>query len=131
VAKLVKPRYRDILDVPVFRRIANRLIMGSAPGHPTAPLFMAVGNADGVGDGVMVARDVEALAYEYCHQGDPVELNVYPGAVHTEAALHFETPAVSFLLERFAGVPATGNCSSIPRGNSLAPLPASSRATLG
>ncbi|MGN6473373.1 MAG: lipase family protein, partial [Mycobacteriales bacterium] len=100
-----------------------RLIMGSVPGHPTAPFFMAVGNADGTGDGVMVARDVEALAYEYCHQGDRVELNVYKGATHTEAALHFESPAVTFLLERFAGVPATGNCASIPRGNSLAPLP--------
>ncbi|MGN6473470.1 MAG: lipase family protein, partial [Mycobacteriales bacterium] len=62
VQKLVKHRYRHILEVPVFTRIANRLIMGSVPGHPTAPLFMAVGNADGTGDGVMVARDVEALA---------------------------------------------------------------------
>jgi hypothetical protein len=123
VQKLVKPRYRQILRVPVFARIVNRLIMGTVRGHPAAPFFMAVGNADGTGDGVMVARDVEALAYEYCHQGVPVELNVYKGATHTEAALHFESPAVAFLLERFAGVPATGNCSSIPRGNSLAALP--------
>jgi acetyl esterase/lipase len=122
VAKLVKHRYRDILAVPVFRRIANRLIMGSVPGRPNAPFFMAVGNADGVGDGVMVARDVEALAHEYCKQGDPVELNVYKGAVHTEAALHFEPPAVAFLIERFTGLPMRGNCASIPRGNSLAPL---------
>jgi acetyl esterase/lipase len=122
VQQLVKHRYRDILQVPAFKRIANRLIMGSVPGHPTAPFFMAVGNADGVGDGVMVARDVEALAYKYCHQGDPVELQVYKGAVHTEAALHFEAPAVAFLLARFAGVPASGNCASIPRGNSLSPL---------
>ena len=122
VQKLVKHRYRDILGVPVFKRIANRLIMGSVPGHPIAPFFMAVGNADGVGDGVMVARDVQALAYQYCHQGDPVELQVYKGAVHTEAALHFEAPAVAFLMARFAGDPATGNCASIPRGNSLSPL---------
>jgi hypothetical protein len=92
------------------------------PGHPTAPLFMAVGNADGTGDGVMIARDVEALAHDYCRQGDRVEVNVYKGATHTEAALHFETPAVTFLLERFAGLPMTGNCATIPRGNSLAPL---------
>jgi hypothetical protein len=123
VERLVKPRYRDILRVLVFPRIANRLIMGSVPGHPITPFFMAVGNADGVGDGVMIARDVEALAHEYCRQGDPVELHVYKGATHTEAALHYESPAVAFLLERFAGVPATGNCSSIPRGSSLAPLP--------
>ena len=123
VEKLVKPRYRDILEVPIFRRIANRMIMGSAPGRPKTPFFMAVGNADGVGDGVMVAGDVEALAHEYCRQGVPVELAVYKGAVHTEAALHFETPAVTFLLERFAGVAAAGNCATSPRGNSLAPLP--------
>jgi hypothetical protein len=122
VAKLVKPRYRDILHVPVFKRIVNRLIMGSVPGHPNAPFFMAVGNADGVGDGVMVARDVQALAHQYCRQGVPVELHVYDGAVHTEAALHYEAPAVAFLLARFLGVPASGNCASIPRGNSLAPL---------
>ncbi|HVT63716.1 MAG TPA: lipase family protein [Mycobacteriales bacterium] len=122
VQKLVKHRYRDILQVPVFKRIANRLIMGSVPGRPNTSFFMAVGNADGVGDGVMVARDVQALAHEYCHQGDPVELHVYKGAVHTEAALHFESPAVAFLVARFAGVTATGNCSSIPRGNSLSPL---------
>ena len=123
VAKLVKHRYRDILSVPAFRRIANRLIMGSVPGHPNVPFFMAVGNADGVGDGVMIAKDVQALAHEYCRQGVPVELNVYDGAVHTEAALHFEAPAVAFLVSRFAGLPMRGNCSSIPRGNSLAPLP--------
>lgn len=124
VAELVQRRYRDILRVPAFTRIANRLIMGSAPGRPRAPFFMAVGNADGVGDGVMIAQDVEALAHEYCRQGDPVELNVYKGATHTEAALHFESPAVAFLLARFAGERAAGNCSSIPPGNSLAPLPA-------
>ncbi|HVS67758.1 MAG TPA: lipase family protein [Mycobacteriales bacterium] len=123
VERLVKHRYRHILQVPAFTRIANRLIMGSVPGHPIAPFFMAVGNADGVGDGVMVARDVEALAHEYCDQGDPVELQIYKGATHTEAALHFESPAVAYLLERFAGVRATGSCSSIPRGSSLAPLP--------
>ena len=32
-------------------------------------MFMAVGNADGTGDDVMIAKDVEALAHQYCGEG--------------------------------------------------------------
>ena len=37
---------------------------------------MAVGNAGGTGDGIMVVADVEALAYEYCGDGVAVQLAV-------------------------------------------------------
>jgi hypothetical protein len=123
VQKLLKPQYKDFLKVPAFVRIINKLIMGSAPGHPSGPLFMAVGDADGTGDGIMVTADVEALAHEYCTQGVPVELSVFQGADHDEAALAFEPLAVSFLEGRFSGAPFVSGCALVPKGDSIAPLP--------
>ena len=123
VQQLVKKKYRDVFDVPVLVKIINRLIMGSAPGNPTGPLFMAVGNADGTGDGIMVVADVEALAHEYCGQGVAVQLAVYQGDDHQEAAVQFEPAVVTFLESRFAGVPFVSGCASIPAGDSIAPLP--------
>jgi hypothetical protein len=122
IQKLLKPQYQDFLAVPVFAKIVNDLLMGSVPGDPTGPLFMAVGDSDGTGDGIMVTADVEGLAHEYCQQGVPLQLSVYQGSDHTEAATQFEPAAISFLQQRFAGVPFQNGCSSVPTGNSLAPL---------
>ncbi|MGH9017850.1 MAG: lipase family protein [Acidimicrobiales bacterium] len=123
VQKLVKKKYRDVFSIPALVQINNELIMGSTPGNPTGPLFMAVGDADGTGDGIMVVADVEALATEYCDQGVGVQLAVYQGDDHEEAAVQFEPAAVTFLEERFAGVPFSSGCASIPAGDSIAPLP--------
>jgi Secretory lipase len=123
VQQLLKPQYQNFLAIPTFATIVNKLIMGSAPGHPTEPLFMAVGNQDGTGDGVMVAADVEALAHEYCQQGVPVTFSEYQGLAHTQAIAPFESTALSFLQARFAGTPAVNGCASIGSGNSVAPLP--------
>lgn len=122
VQQLVKKKYRAFLKVRPFARTVNKLIMGSAPGHPQTPMFMAVGNADGTGDHVMVVKDVQALAHQYCGEGAPVQLKVYQGADHTQAGLQFFPEAMSFLGQRFAGASFTGNCAEIPAGNSLAPL---------
>jgi hypothetical protein len=122
VQQLVKPAYADFLHIPVITRIVNRLIMGSAPGHPTSPMLMAVGNADGTGDNVMIVKDVQALAHQYCGQGLPVNLSVIEGADHTAAALAFFGAALPWLAARMAGLPIVGACSSIPAGNSLAPI---------
>jgi hypothetical protein len=123
VQQLLKAKYGDGLRVPALVRIINHLIMGSVPGHPSGPLFMAVGDADGTGDGVMVTADVEALAHEYCTQGVPLQLSVYQGADHDEAAVAFEPAAVTFLESRFAGLPFVSGCASVPDGDSIAPLP--------
>ena len=123
IQQLLKPQYQDFLAVPVFAKIVDDLIMGSVPGHPTGPLFMGVGDSDGTGDGIMVTADVEGLAHEYCQQGVPLQLSVYQGSDHTQAAAQFEPAAISFLQQRFAGVPFQNGCSSVPTGNSLAPLP--------
>jgi hypothetical protein len=127
VQQLLKPQYSNPFSIPVLVKIINTLIMGSTPGNPSGPLFMAVGDADGTGDGIMVVADTEALAHEYCGQGVGVQLNVYPGDDHEEAAVQFEPAAVIFLEARFAGVPFVSGCASIPAGDSLAPLPVPSQ----
>jgi hypothetical protein len=117
---LLKPRYRQLLADRFFVHIVNRLLMGTVPGHPRMPLFMAVGNADGTGDGVMVAKDVQGLAHEYCTQGAQVQFSEYQGDSHTQAAVPFETTALQFLQQRLDGVPfQKQSCASIGKGNSL------------
>ncbi len=123
VSRLLKPKYQSPLKIPSFVRVVNKLIMGSAPGHPREPIFMVVGDADGTGDGVMVTADDEALAHEYCRQGVTMDFTIEQGQSHTDAAIPFEPAAVSYLADRFAGAPAPSNCSSIGVGNSIAPLP--------
>lgn len=122
VAKLLKPRYHDFLHIPAITRIVNKLIMGSVPGHPKVPMMMAVGDADGTGDGVMIVKDVQALAHQYCRQGVNVTLQVVEHAEHTQAGIAFFPLGEAYLLQRMAGVPATSGCAQIPAGNSLAPI---------
>jgi Secretory lipase len=123
IQQLVKVQYQNVFQVPVLVRILNTLLMGTEPGHPEEPLLLGVGNADGTGDGIMIAGDVEGLAHEYCTQGVPVTFDVYSGLEHTEAAVPFETDAMTFLTGLFAGGAPPNGCSSIGQGNSLAPLP--------
>jgi hypothetical protein len=122
VRKLLKRKYADVLQVPVFRRLFNHLIMGSAKGHPQEPLQMVAGNLDGTGDGVMVEKDEQALAYEYCHQHMTVDFIQLKNLSHDDAGVAWIPQALAFIASRFAGIAATDNCSSISRGNSLAPI---------
>lgn len=122
VAQLVKPQYADFVHIPVVTDIINKLIMGSTPGHPTMPMMMVVGNADGTGDNVMIADDVAALAHEYCQQGVPIDFQVVQGADHTNAGLAFFPQGLAYLAARMAGAPPVNNCASVPVGNSLAPI---------
>jgi hypothetical protein len=125
IEKLVRRPYRDFFAIPRFAKLNNRLIM-SRTGTPREPLYMGVGNADGTGDDVMVASDVEALAHTYCRRGVPVQFNEYSGSefTHTDAAVPFEGGAFTFLNQVLNGVPPSNGCGSIGTGNSLAPLPA-------
>jgi len=113
VTRILKPQYRDWQHVPALARMLREQTMGTYPGHPStrAPMLMGVGNSDGKGDGVMRAGDVKALADEYCKQGVPVQYEEYEGASHTTAGAFFEPETGPFLVQRFAGVPFTGNCS--------------------
>lgn len=112
MAKIMKPRYGDLLHVPVFARLLSAQTMGTAATHPAAPLFMAVGNLDGRGDGVMTAADVKALAHKYCQEGVPVLYQEYPGASHEDAGAFFEPQTGAFLVARLNGLPYPTNCGS-------------------
>lgn len=110
---LMKPQYQNIFGVPAFARMLEDQTMGTAPTHPMEPLFLAVGNTDGTGDGVMVARDVESLAHHYCQEAVPVQFQEYHGASHVDAGAFFEPQTGPFLQERLAGLPFVSNCSSL------------------
>ena len=122
IRQMFKPQYQDFAKVPVFVRILDRLIM-SRTGTPRAPLFIGNGLSDAIGDGVMVTRDVQQLAYTYCHRGVPVALHVYAGLSHVQAGLPFLEQAQAFLTQRFEGLPFPDGCGAIAPGNSIAPVP--------
>ena len=110
VKQLLKPQYGDIARVPVFKRLLDRLVMGSIPGHPAGPLLMVAGNLDGTGDGVTIAADQKALAAEYCSQGVPVAFEEVPHGEHTQVGAAFMPQAMAFLASRFAGLPPLSTC---------------------
>jgi hypothetical protein len=122
IKDMFKPQYQDFTKVPLFVGILDRLIM-SRTGTPGAPLFIGNGLSDSVGDGVMVTRDVQQLAYTYCRRGVPVVLHLYPGLSHVQAGQPFLEQAQAFLIQRFEGLPLQNGCSDISPGNSIAPMP--------
>jgi Secretory lipase len=125
--KLFRPQYRNIFKLPSFVAVTDSLIM-SHTGTPRGPLLIGVGNSDGTGDGVMVAKDVQALAYTYCRRGVSVQFHEYAGDNHYSAAVAFEPEATVFLDARLTGKAEPNGCSSIGPGNSLAPCPCRNRA---
>lgn len=119
---MVRAPYTSLLQVAPVVRAINDNIMGTA-GTPKAPILLGVGDVDGTGDGVMVTRDVQALAYKYCRRGKAVTYARYQGLAHSAAFMPFQAQAAQFLTARFAGAPPSSNCASVGPGNSLAPTP--------
>jgi hypothetical protein len=122
IKQMFKPQFQDFTKVPLFVGILDRLIMSRA-GTPRAPLFIGNGLLDSIGDGVMVAKDVQQLAYTYCRRGVPVEFHLYAGLSHVQAGQPFLEQAQTFLTQRFEGLPLQDGCSDISPGNSIAPIP--------
>jgi Secretory lipase len=132
-SELAKPQYPTPETIPIYVHVANHLIMGSH-GTPTAPLFIGQGAGGelegtpgdkpgiGPGDGVMIAGDVRSLAREYCSRGVSVQYEEYEHLSHVPSASVWLPEAYSWLAERFLGLPAPQDCSSIAPGNSLAPI---------
>ena len=122
IKQMFKPQYRNFKDDPLFVRILDRDIM-SRTGTPRGPLLIGVGQSDGIGDGVMVTKDVQQLAYTYCHRGIPVVFHIYQGLSHTQACLPFSEQAQVFLEQRFENLPFQNGCPDIGPGNSITPVP--------
>ncbi|MFK0202601.1 lipase family protein [Streptomyces lavendulae] len=131
--KLAKPQYSSPRSLPEFVEVVNKLNLGQAP-NPTIPGYIAQGNGGllegtpgdrpgiGAGDGVMVSGDVRSLARRYCATGNPsIAYHQYDLLGHTATGAAWAPTALTWLGERFAGVPAPSSCGRIPPGNSLAP----------
>ena len=133
-ADLVIPDYPKPECLPLYVQCANQLIMGTG-GTPTIPLFIGQG-ANGVlegtpgdkkdigpGDGVMIAGDVRTLARDYCAKDTKVHYEQYKSLSHIWSVPIWLLHSIAWIKQRFAGVPASANCKSIKKGNSLAPIP--------
>ncbi len=133
-ADLVSPDYPTPESLPLFVQCANKLIMGTG-GTPTIPLFIGQGaNGElegtpgdkkkiGAGDGVMIAGDVRTLARDYCAKGTKVHYEEYKALSHIWSVPIWLLDSITWIKQRFDGVPAPENCSSILKGNSLKPIP--------
>ena len=133
-ADLVIPDYPTPETLPLYVRFANKLIMGTG-GTPTIPLFIGQGaNGElegtpgdkkgiGAGDGVMIAGDVRTLARDYCAKGTKVHYEQYNALSHIWSLPIWLPNSIAWIKHRFAGLPAPENCSSIPEGNPLNPIP--------
>ena len=131
---LFSPEYPTPESLPLYVECANKLIMGTG-GTPTAPLFIGQGaNGElegtpgdkegiGAGDGVMIAGDVRTLARDYCAKGTTVHYEQYDALSHIWSVPIWLPNAIAWIKQRFAGLPAPQNCSSIPEGNPLKPIP--------
>ena len=133
--KLAKPKYPTPESIPLYVDCVNDLIMGTG-GTPTIPLFIgqgANGELEGTpgdkkgiraGDGVMIAGDVRTLARGYCAKGNKtVWYEEYEHYSHISSLLLWLPNSIAWIKERFAGLPAPQNCSSIRQGNPLEPIP--------
>jgi Secretory lipase len=122
IQQLLGPNYQNPFDIGPLVTVLNDLIMGTA-GTPTEPQLLGAGDVDGTGDNIMVVADEEALGHLYCTEGVSTTFDLIPGLDHQDAAIPFEVTALAFLENLFNGGSSSNNCSSIPNGNSLAPLP--------
>jgi hypothetical protein len=91
---------------------------GKSNARRTADLYL-----NSTGDGVTVTKDVQELAYTYCHRGVPVKLHIYHGLNHSQAGTSFFEQAQAFLAQRFENRPFQNGCADIGPGNSIAPVP--------
>jgi Secretory lipase len=133
-ADLVIPDYPTPEKLPLFVQCANKLIMGTG-GTPTIPLFIGQGANGalegtpgdkkniGAGDGVMIAGDVRTLARDYCTKGTKVHYEEYQALSHIWSVPIWLLDSIAWIKQRFAGQTAPENCSSIPIGNPLEPIP--------
>ncbi len=134
-AKLAKPQYAQPESIPVFVDAVNKLNLGSI-ASPTVPMFIGQGANGalegtsgskpgiGAGDGVMIAGDVRSLARKYCAAGTHVRFQQYPLTSHFTTVPLWLPAAYAWLSSRFGSTPAPDNCSTIPAGNPLTPVPA-------
>lgn len=114
IEQLLQPQYQDYRSVPAFASMIEAGRMGSA-GTPKGPVLLGAGNADGTGDGVIVAAGTRELAADYCRREVAVGYMEYPGADHLVAGILFPPAAQAFLQARFDGAAFDDGCAALVR----------------
>jgi hypothetical protein len=109
VADLLQDPTSNFLAEPDVKPLVDSLVMGNGAA-PTAPMLMVQGNKDGIGDGVMVAADVKALALKYCQAGLPVQYSEVAGKAHGDVGTTFMLQGIGYLAGRFGGQAAPSTC---------------------
>ncbi|MGZ4453583.1 MAG: lipase family protein [Nocardioides sp.] len=96
LSDLVNPGV-DFMADPRVAGILDRLTMGKG-ATPTAPMFMMNGrnSTDHIGDGVMVADDVKALAANYCSRNVAVQYDEQSG-LHGAVGQTFMVKAIGLV----------------------------------
>lgn len=120
--EMLAPPYTSLLQIPAVVSAIDDNIMGSA-GTPAVPMLLGVGDSDGTGDSVMITKDVEGLARDYCDRGVAVTYAQYTGLSHGQAFAPFQAQAAQFLTDRFSGAVPGNNCAAVGPGNELTPTP--------
>ena len=123
VQHLLKKKYRAFLKIPKIARTVNKLIMGSTPGRPQMPMFMGVGNADGTGDDVMIAKDVRGARPPVLRRGAARAVHGLRGRrPHRGRAPVLPARRCSSSASGSRGRRSPATAREIGPGNSLAPL---------
>lgn len=126
---IAKPEYPNLNEIPELKKIIDTLNMG-AWDSPKIPMFIFQGAGGekegtpvhpevGMGDGIMVTKDVRTLARQYCAAGTAIEYREYQPLSHFLTALLWATEGYAWLESKFHGAAATNNCQTIPEGNTL------------
>jgi pimeloyl-ACP methyl ester carboxylesterase len=94
------------LDVPAWQaRLAENRLGREAP---TVPVLLQ----HGLFDTTVPFAQAQELRSEWCAEGAAVTWRVLPFAEHIIGYVQTWVPAISFLADRFAGEPVTGNCAN-------------------
>ncbi|MCX5044694.1 lipase family protein [Aldersonia sp. NBC_00410] len=110
VAAGANKSYSDVANGPLQADPAGEAVLNENslqlyPGVPRTPIY----EWHGANDPVRLDL-VRQTTGRYCAAGTPVQLDVIPGADHGGAIVPGAIRAVSYLGDRFAGLPAPSNC---------------------
>lgn len=100
-----------IRDEPEALRVLDHQRIGNRA--PAVPVMLA----GGINDDIIPLGQVEQLGRDWCGQGTPVHMRyettpLVPGITHAAAAVTNFEPAVQYLRDRLAGIPAPNDCGA-------------------
>ncbi len=105
-----------ILDNPVLDGFLRSISPRYMPGHPEVPVFHY---HDATDEFAPMEPALETMR-RWCRRGSTVDLHVEPAGEHIAYDSIGAPQAISYLTDRFAGVPAPNTCDSPPLASSSA-----------